>query len=304
MHFDQIEYFLEVAKCQSITKASETLYMSKTALSESIARMEKELGFKLFKRSNHGVELTESGEKFYEDACQINKLAKSWSKLKTADKELVKEHINMLISNTLINSIFKDVFLNMAKLYPELVIVASNGSGSNFISEYQSNPFSISVIIVSEPSHKDFRDFCAKNNLQIYVLKKDFFIAVMNSKNSLAQNKSLKLTDLKTSPLVIQSRKSTKSPLIKYLKENLKEISFVSSNQSIILGMLESNQAVSVFPSLIAKSFLENSQLSAVPFEDFQLSVEHWMIYPQDDQISLGEKKIVEYIKNYYLHIV
>ena len=304
MHFDQIEYFLEVAKCQSITKASETLYMSKTALSESIARMEKELGFKLFKRSNHGVELTESGEKFYEDACQINKLAKSWSKLKTADKELVKEHINMLISNTLINSIFKDVFLNMAKLYPELVIVASNGSGSNFISEYQSNPFSISVIIVSEPSHKDFRDFCAKNNLKIYVLKKDFFIAVMNSKNSLAQNKSLKLTDLKTSPLVIQSRKSTKSPLIKYLKENLKEISFVSSNQSIILGMLESNQAVSVFPSLIAKSFLENSQLSAVPFEDFQLSVEHWMIYPQDDQISLGEKKIVEYIKNYYLHIV
>ena len=304
MHFNQIEYFLEVAKCKSITKASETLYISKTALSESISRMEKELGFKVFERSNHGVELTEAGEKFFADAWQISKMVKSWNNLRTSNSEIAKEQINMLISNTLINSIFKKIFLNLTRLYPDLVILANGGSGSNFIAEYQTNKTSINVIIVPEPSQRDFRDFCAKNSLQIYVLKKDQFLAVMNKENALSGKTTLKITDLQNYPLVVQSKRSNKSPLIKYLQETLKEISFATPNQSIILEMLENNQAVSVFPSLIAKSFSENRKLSCIPIEDFKLTVEHWLVCPIESYLTPGEKKIVNYIQNYYLNLI
>ena len=40
-------------------------------LSQQIQRLEREIGTPLFRRLTRGVELTEAGESFYEDACQI-----------------------------------------------------------------------------------------------------------------------------------------------------------------------------------------------------------------------------------------
>ena len=40
-------------------------------LSQQIKRLEEEVGTPLFRRLTRGVELTEAGEAFYEDACKI-----------------------------------------------------------------------------------------------------------------------------------------------------------------------------------------------------------------------------------------
>lgn len=60
----QLEYFLALAKSSNMTKLSEDLFVSQTALSKSIARLESELGVKLFDRQGRNIVLNEYGKTF------------------------------------------------------------------------------------------------------------------------------------------------------------------------------------------------------------------------------------------------
>lgn len=62
----QIEYFIEIVKSGSFSKAAENLFISHQALTLQIQALEKELGFALFDRSNkRKLKLLESGEILY-----------------------------------------------------------------------------------------------------------------------------------------------------------------------------------------------------------------------------------------------
>jgi len=63
---DNYNIFYEVAKCQNITKASENLFISQPAVSQSIKKLEENLGATLFVRSKKGMELTPIGQKIFE----------------------------------------------------------------------------------------------------------------------------------------------------------------------------------------------------------------------------------------------
>lgn len=55
--------FYAVAKCGSLTKAAEELYISQPAVSQAIKQLESQLGGTLFNRTHKGVELSENGGK-------------------------------------------------------------------------------------------------------------------------------------------------------------------------------------------------------------------------------------------------
>ena len=61
----EIEMFLAVVKNQNISRTAEKLYISQSALSSWISRMEEYCGVKLFRRTNRGVVLTPEGEALY-----------------------------------------------------------------------------------------------------------------------------------------------------------------------------------------------------------------------------------------------
>lgn len=68
MTVSQVVYVLEVASCRNISQAAERLYISQSAVSQQIMKLERELGYSLFTRTLYGLELTEAGERFCEEA--------------------------------------------------------------------------------------------------------------------------------------------------------------------------------------------------------------------------------------------
>lgn len=70
MKLIQIQYFLKVAECKSITKAAEQLFVSQPALSKQMNLLEEELGVELLTRTTSGIKLTKTGEEFAKD-CQV-----------------------------------------------------------------------------------------------------------------------------------------------------------------------------------------------------------------------------------------
>jgi len=64
MTLNQLRYVVEVAKLGSINRAASNLFISQSVLSTTINKLEKEIGHKIFTRTNHGVSLTTFGHTF------------------------------------------------------------------------------------------------------------------------------------------------------------------------------------------------------------------------------------------------
>ncbi len=63
VNLDLYRVFYTVAKCGSLTKAAEELYISQPAVSQSIKQLENQLGVSLFNRTHRGMELSAQGGK-------------------------------------------------------------------------------------------------------------------------------------------------------------------------------------------------------------------------------------------------
>ncbi len=63
VNLDLYRVFYTVAKCGSLTRAAEELYISQPAVSQSVKQLENQLGVTLFNRTHRGMELSEQGGK-------------------------------------------------------------------------------------------------------------------------------------------------------------------------------------------------------------------------------------------------
>lgn len=77
MELYQLRHFVAVAETGSFTKGAERCHVTQPALSGSIARLEEDLGAKLFFRTKRTVSLTDAGQKLLTDSLLILKACNS-----------------------------------------------------------------------------------------------------------------------------------------------------------------------------------------------------------------------------------
>ncbi len=68
MDLRQLESFVAVARHRHFTRAAEDLYLTQSAVSQQVRRLEAALGIELLRRTSHGVELTAAGTELLERA--------------------------------------------------------------------------------------------------------------------------------------------------------------------------------------------------------------------------------------------
>lgn len=71
LELQQLKYFKTIGEIGKISEAAETLFVSAPALSASISRLEKELGMRLFDRTNNKITLNAQGQIFLEHVNQV-----------------------------------------------------------------------------------------------------------------------------------------------------------------------------------------------------------------------------------------
>ena len=83
MDLSQLRYFQAVARHEHVTRAAEELHVGQPALSRTLARLERELGVKLFDRDGRRLRLNRFGQAF------LSRVDRALSELDDARTELV-----------------------------------------------------------------------------------------------------------------------------------------------------------------------------------------------------------------------
>ncbi len=94
MNITSFEYMRAIVKYGTLSKAAEMLYISQPALSQSLSKLEKELGVRLFDRQGNRMVLTEAGAAFIDEGKNITqstqRLMERLKYISEGKKELIR----------------------------------------------------------------------------------------------------------------------------------------------------------------------------------------------------------------------
>lgn len=203
--------FYEVAKYENITKAAENIYLSQSAISKAIKRLESELNTKLFVRNKSGVILTDKGKEllYFVEKSYNNLVIAERTMKETENLERGKLSIGMP-SNVGTFYLF-DKVIDFHNRYPNIEITIVTGGTSKLLSLLDSHE--IDFVVDTFPIH-DLKDGMeVKELLEV----ENCFVKKKNSKfNNIKTNK-----DLEKYPLILPIKGTeNRNNLDLYLNKN------------------------------------------------------------------------------------
>lgn len=266
MNFTQLNTFITVVETGSFQKAAATQYISQRAVSQSIGKLENELGFKLFERGKNKISITSQGQEFFlktkeilhSFSVEINSLRHEAA---TTYQELKVGYFSPFEGALLLQKIF-----DANQKQPELKIKITEESIEHLISDVSLGILDLAFIL-------DYgeQEFLTKNLTNKSIFQSKMVIGV-SKLNPLSSGSVFPLTALKEKPILYYGPEKTnylKHAFLATLPEayqNLPVARISTIEQMQIL--VSSNQANAYYPDgLLQPSNSPSEKIEYLPLE-------------------------------------
>ena len=200
INFELYKVFYYVAKNKNLSKAANELFISQPAVTQSIKKLEEEIGYKLFYRTKSGMNLTNDGEILYEF------LKKPIEALTNGKKHLIDEVSNNSMTirigsgTTLIKYSLLPILKDFQRDFPNVRFEIIQGITGNLIEMLDNDLLDIVLLSINYENIKDKRLLVIEEAQDIFCYKKDAFNF---------EDKIFTIEELNTLPLLLQSNLST-----------------------------------------------------------------------------------------------
>lgn len=255
INYELYKVFYHVAKSLSFSEAAEALFISQSAVSQSIKTLEKRLNQTLFIRSTKRVALTKEGElllKHIEPA--INLISRGENQLCADPQSGVQLRIGA--SDTICRYYLVPYLNNFHNKYPQIHIKVTNGTSIQCAKLLERNE--VDVIVTNSPNH-------ALNNFMNIIPVKEFHdIFIANEKYYPITNRPITLYELQQYPILMLEKKSTTSQFLHnlFLENSLDLVPAIElSSNDLLIDLAKIGLGIAFIPDFCVK---EMDQLSTI----------------------------------------
>ncbi len=223
MELRVLQYFLAIAREQSIVRAAKSLHLSQPTLSTQIKAMEKELGKQLLIRGTKGsrkVTLTEEGMILRKRAEEIlNLVQKAQREISLSDKVIVGD-VYIGTGETDAVRIIAKAARELYKTYPGIHYHISSGNAQFVIEQLDKGLIDFGIIF--GPIDQTKYNF-------IEMPFKDTWGVLMLQDSPLAAKAAISPEDLWNKPLIISQQANAQGGLTAWMKKELSELEIVAT---------------------------------------------------------------------------
>ncbi|WP_031497157.1 LysR family transcriptional regulator [Bryobacter aggregatus] len=146
MEFQQLRYFLAVARTGSFVRAADQEGIAQPSLSQQIRKLERELGVSLFDRLGRSVRLTTYGEKLVEQSerilFQMDEARAAIETLKGEDSGDLKVGV---IPTVLPYALVKPIS-NFQQRFPKANVILSEGTTANLVEHLRRGEIDVAIL--------------------------------------------------------------------------------------------------------------------------------------------------------------
>ena len=280
--------FYTVAKNKHMTKASEELHISQPAISQSIKKLEDQLGGILFLRSNKGMELTEEGKMLYEYVKGALELINNAENEFTSFKDLSKGEIKIGCSTTLTKLILLDALKEFHIDYPNIIINITNDLTSNLINDLKIGK--LDFVIFNESNLKETN----LNLEKIKELKQGF---IYNP--SFYNDEIKKIEELNNYPLILQNEESNSRKLLDYICIN-NNVKLTPSMEVVSQELITefTNIGLGIGYSIIDLAKKNHSNLKELAINKQIPNINVYLATNKNISLTFASKMFIKYLKN------
>ncbi|MGN7359174.1 cidABC operon transcriptional activator CidR [Paenibacillus sp. SAF-054] len=290
MDIRHLQYFMEVARLESFTKAAESLYITQPTISKTIRNIEDELGVTLFDRSNKRIELTDAGRIIYEQAQPIVKSFQSLSAELGDLKNLQKGHIRLGLPPMVGSSFFPEVIGQFHKKYPQVTMQVFEDGAKKVEKDVESGLLDIGVAVL--PTEEElFHYFSfARENLMLLV----------HPSHRLSGHGAVPLAELADESFVLfredfalHDRIITECVRVGFQPR----IVYESSQWDLISGMVAANLGIALLPETICRE-VDQERIRILPLIKPSIPWQLGMIWRKDRYLSFAAREWISFAKS------
>ncbi len=289
INYELYKVFFHVAKSLSFSDAADMLYISQSAVSQSIKTLEKRLNQTLFIRSTKRVALTKEGElllKHIEPA--INLISRGENQLCADPKSGIQLRIGA--SDTICRYYLVPFLNNFHKKYPNIHIKVTNGTSLQCAKLLERNE--VDVIVTNSPNS------ALNNMMQIIPVKefRDIFIA--NPEAFPLSDHTVTLQELLRYPILMLDKRSTTSMFLHnlFLENSLDLVPAIElSSNDLLIDLARIGLGVAFIPDFCMSNMENLSIIHTTQDIPQRLLV---AAYNQDIPVSDGARYFIESLTN------
>lgn len=279
--------FYELCKYKSFSETAKQTYMSQSAISKSIKKLEEELGVTLFIRKKNGVDITEKGEEllFFVEQSFNSLLTAERKMLETNNLERGKLSIGMP-SNIGTFYLFDNI-IKFHNDYPNIEVTIITGSTTKLLNLLESHEVDF---IIDTPPFKNLD----KNKT---VIKLDTVNYCFISKE---ETKIKSVKDLVDKQLILPIPKTeNRNKLDLVFKEANVEVKNVLNihTTEMIIAAVKRNLGIGYVIEDLVKYELESKELYKVPVKEKLQKIDIDLIYDLNYLTIASIKFLKEYMK-------
>lgn len=229
MELRVLQYFLAVAREQSISGAAEFLHLSQPTLSRQLKDLEEELGKQLFIRGNRKITLTEEGVLLRKRAGEILELVKKTEQEIALSDDTVAGDIYIGAGETDAIRVIAKAAQQLQRKYPEVRLHIASGDAADVVEKLDKGLIDFGVLF-------DPQDLSKYNYLKIP--EKDTWGVLMRRDAALAQKACIRPEDLWDKPLILSRQHREGSALLMWLNRSEADLHIVATYSLLYNGSI------------------------------------------------------------------
>ena len=296
MNIQQLRYVVAIANSGTFREAAEKMYVSQPSLSISVRDLEKELGFKIFRRTSSGTFLTRRGMEFHEKAQELIKGFDIFQN-QYANPEEEKDEFSIASQHY---DFLPPTITAFSERYPDYKNFRIFESTTvQILDEVAQGHSEIGIIYLNNQNKKGIMQRVEKLGLEVIELIPFHTHIYLREGHPLAQKEELVMEDLADLPTV---RFTQEKDEYLYYSENFVDTSassqmFNVTDRATLNGILERTDAYAT-----GSGFLDSDSVNGITVIRLKDNLDNRMVYVKREEVELSQAGtlFVEVMQEYF----
>lgn len=286
MDIQQLKYFKTTAELGHITKASAALSISQSALSRSIANLEREVGVPLFTRKNRKIELNQFGRVILYRTNNI------LSELIQGEREISemlepnRGNISFGFLHTLATSHIPEIITQFQQRFPNIDLQLKQGASHQI--SYLISKEEIDLALLSPIN--------LEKSVVWHKLWEEAMYLVVPKTHPLSQRQSIAVRELQGENFIMLKEGFSIREISERLFKNAgvtPHITFEGEELNTVAGLVAANLGISIMPEI---SEIKTNGLVSIPLEDDYSYREIGLSWKDGHYLSPATRRFQEFL--------
>ncbi len=301
MDFRRIQHFVHVSELGSLSKAAERLHIVQPALSQSIKRLEDELGTKLFTRSRKGMELTEAGNMFSKYAYGIlNQMNRAKESLSTIG-ENPQGTVSIAMTASALHVLTVPLSRRLKQDYPKIKLNIEEGLAGNIQQGFEAGWYDLVVSYLHKTAENNPR--VDSTHIEPLIEEELFYVTPYDSGD---HRKEITFSELQDIPLIVpQDQHGVGGSIHKHAEESGFKINVAAISASLhpTIQLIEAGLGSSLLPLSAIYDRIDQKKLQATRVVKPRILHQVSMVFPSHKPLTQASIAVMEALRQTVINV-